>query len=392
MKKAPVIRRFVSFKEDIAIVYRFQLEHRENADATVLVTNQMLQNYGITAEQLMADAAVSAPQRNPVSLRSLAEVLSEMSGGMILPEDVGAPPLMVATVPGTVNGAGVMGYPDFFKDAAEQIGGSYFILPSFVHEILLLADDGSMSAQELSVMVSAVNSQEVMPEEQLGSEAYHYDAQAQVFEKASAYEERIMEEREMIADAMPGVIHEGSAVYTAESVHETISVLMMEPGKYPREIEIGTELEDLQAAARALISGYHKFEERRKQRAAARSARKSQKPTGKQTVKQLIGQNQGVSSIDIAKTDLKGFEKYARTYGVDYAITKDKSSDVPKYLCSFKARDADAMTAAFNAYSAEVLKRQKAPSVLKQLAKLKAYVKALPVKTRTKEKERDLNR
>ena len=115
-------------------------------------------------------------------------------------------------------------------------------------------------------------------------------------------------------------------------------------------------------------------------------------PHGKQTVKQLIGQNQGVSSIDIAKTDLKGFEKYARTYGVDYAITKDKSSDVPKYLCSFKARDADAMTAAFNAYSAEVLKRQKAPSVLKQLAKLKAYVKALPVKTRTKEKERDLNR
>ena len=63
--------------------------------------------------------------------------------------------------------------------------------------------------------------------------------------------------------------------------------------------------------ARALISGYHKFEERRKQRAAARSSRKSQKPTGKQTVKDLIGQNQGVSSIDISKTDLKGFEGVA---------------------------------------------------------------------------------
>ena len=247
--------------EDIAIVYRFQLEHRENADATVLVTNQMLQNYGITAEQLMADAAVSAPQRNPVSLRSLAEVLSEMSGGMIPPEDVGAPPLLVATVPGAVNGAGVMGYPDFFKDAAERIGGSYFILPSSVHEILLLADDGSMSAQELSAMVSAVNSQEVMPEEQLGSEAYHYDAQAQVFEKASAYEERIMEDREMIADAMPGVIHEGSVAYTAETVPETISVLMVEPGKYPREIEIGTELEDLQAAVDGNIEVVYPFDD-----------------------------------------------------------------------------------------------------------------------------------
>ena len=144
--------------------------------------------------------------------------------------------------------------------------------------------------------------------------------------------------------------------------------------------------------ARALISGYHKFEERRKQHAAAKAAKKNQRPTGKQTVQELIGQNQGVTSIDIAKTDLRGFEKYARNFGVDYAITKDKSGDVPKYLCFFKARDADAMTAAFNAYSAEVLKKQKAPSVLKQLAKLKAYVQALPGRDRIKEKERDLSR
>ena len=46
----------------------------------------------------------------------------------------------------------------------------------------------------------------------------------------------------------------------------------------------------------------------------------SEIPSGKQSVKDLIGQNQGVSSIDIAKTDLRGFEGVARKYGVDYAI------------------------------------------------------------------------
>ena len=61
--------------------------------------------------------------------------------------------------------------------------------------------------------------------------------------------------------------------------------------------------------ARALISGYRKFEEHRKQHAAAKAAKKSQRPTGKQTVQELIGQNQGVTSIDISKTDLRGFEK-----------------------------------------------------------------------------------
>ena len=247
--------------DDIAIVYRFQLEHRESADATVLVTNQMLQNYGITAEQLMADAAISAPQRNPLSLRSLGEVLAEMSGGMFEPEEMGAPPLLVATVPGAVNGAGVMGYPDFFQEAAEKIGGNFFVLPSSVHEILLLPDDGSMSARELSAMVSAVNSQEVMPEEQLGSEAYHYDAQAQIFEKASAYEERMLEDREMIADAMPGTVHEGAAAYEAEPVPETMTVLMVEPNKYPREMEIGTDLKDLQEAVGGNIEVVYPFDD-----------------------------------------------------------------------------------------------------------------------------------
>ncbi len=148
--------------------------------------------------------------------------------------------------------------------------------------------------------------------------------------------------------------------------------------------------------ARAIISGFRKFEEIHKklnaEHKAKKEARKKEKPVGKQTVKQLIGQNQGVTSIDIAKTDLKGFEKYARMYGVDYAITKDKSGIVPKYMCFFKARDADAMTAAFNSYSAEALRKEKRPSVRKQLAKFRGYVKTLPVKARSKDKERALDR
>ena len=116
------------------------------------------------------------------------------------------------------------------------------------------------------------------------------------------------------------------------------------------------------------------------------------KPMGKQTIQELIGQNQGVTNIDIAQTDLKGFEKYARKYGVDYAITKDKSVLPPKYLVFFKARDTDAMTAAFNAYSAEILTRNKRPSVLKMLHKLMDAVRDIPAKVATREKQREQSR
>lgn len=119
------------------------------------------------------------------------------------------------------------------------------------------------------------------------------------------------------------------------------------------------------------------------------AALKNKKPDGRQTIQQLIGQNQGVTNIDISQTDLKGFEKYARKYGVDYAITKDKSVFPPKYLVFFKARDADAMTAAFNAYSAEVLAKSKRPSALNRLHELIDAVKSIPTKVTSRDKQRE---
>ena len=127
-------------------------------------------------------------------------------------------------------------------------------------------------------------------------------------------------------------------------------------------------------------------------RKSREAAMKKEKPDGRQTIQQLIGQNQGVTNIDISQTDLKGFEKYARKYGVDYAITKDKSVIPPKYLVFFKARDADAMTAAFNAYSAEVLAKSKRPSTLNRLHKLIDAVKSIPTKVTSRDKQREQSR
>lgn len=127
-------------------------------------------------------------------------------------------------------------------------------------------------------------------------------------------------------------------------------------------------------------------------RKSREAALKNEKPDGRQTIQQLIGQNQGVTNIDISQTDLKGFEKYARKYGVDYAITKDKSVFPPKYLVFFKARDTDAMTAAFNAYSAEVLAKSKRPSTLSKLHKLIDAVKSIPTKVTSRDKQREQSR
>ena len=112
-------------------------------------------------------------------------------------------------------------------------------------------------------------------------------------------------------------------------------------------------------------------------------------PHGKQTVKQLIGQDQGVSNIELTDPSIRQFDRIARKYGVDYAIKRDRSSDPPKFLVFFKSRDADALTSAFNEYVGKKVKKASRPSVLQRLAHFKELVKNTVV---SREKRRELER
>lgn len=143
-------------------------------------------------------------------------------------------------------------------------------------------------------------------------------------------------------------------------------------------------------SARAVLSAFRKYMQRRHDVKIKKTAREKERPIGEQTIDQLLGQNQGATNIEIEKTDLQGFKRFLNKYGIDYAITKDPSQTPLRYLVFFKARDGDAMTAAFKEYSASLLQKQKKPSVLKQLNKLKQLVASMPAKVRQKKQERDL--
>lgn len=115
---------------------------------------------------------------------------------------------------------------------------------------------------------------------------------------------------------------------------------------------------------------------------------------GRQSVKSLVKQGAGVSNIEITDSNIKSFERTARKYGVDFALKKDKTVSPPKWLVFFKARDADALTAAFKEYSAKTLKksaRKSRPSVLNLIKKMKILSQSLyadKVKNKNKERER----
>ena len=111
---------------------------------------------------------------------------------------------------------------------------------------------------------------------------------------------------------------------------------------------------------------------------------------GKQSMKRLVRQNRGVTNVEIQKTGIKDFDRYAKRYHIDYSIQKDLSCTPPRYLVYFKAQDTDALSAAFKEYSASVLDKTKRPSVLAKLHDLAQSVANLPDKVRHKQEERGL--
>ena len=235
--------------EDMSLVYRMQIDQNENGTSSVLITNAMLENYGVTVDQLHQDAMDAAVINNPATFRSMQEVLSDLMGmpaEMMLPMD--GPQMYVASVENSLNGAGVIAYPDFMNQVAEQVGGDFFVLPSSVHEVLVVPDDGSIDRHDLESMVREVNASEVLPKDQLSDNVYHYDSQDQVFELAGKYEERM-------------AVKEAAQEYGTQEKADTMTVLLVEPNKYPEVKEIGTDLESLQQAVGGNIEVTYPFED-----------------------------------------------------------------------------------------------------------------------------------
>lgn len=124
---------------------------------------------------------------------------------------------------------------------------------------------------------------------------------------------------------------------------------------------------------RVLRSAIVKLMEHNRQKAQGKGG--DVRYTGEQTLRQLVGQNQGVSNVELDDADIRDFKKILRQYGVDYAVKKVDGQN--KYFVFFKARDADAINAALTDYASQKVQKAQRPSLLKRLQQIAAQLPAL---------------
>ena len=187
--------------DGLAISYHIAFEGLHGVEASTPVTYKMMEMFGVTEEQLHADALESTQRLYPVQYTSMAEVMNKMMGidadmdPDMMPATEG-PQLMVLTNMQGIHGAATLFYPGQLEAIAQQMGSDFFVLPSSVHETLILPDDGTAEPDSLQFMVREINQSTVAPEDRLSDFVYHYDSKDHVLEKAETFALRMAQKEQ----------------------------------------------------------------------------------------------------------------------------------------------------------------------------------------------------
>lgn len=168
--------------EDLAIVYCF-IEEKGLRPVIKMLQKDVLDVLCVSEDQLKKDAVRNSVGKHKMQICSI--------GFAVAATNLDDIPMYVALTSDGKFGAKVMAYPGFFEYAAATVGCSYYILPSSIHELILLKDNTILSLEEIKDIVIEVNSTEVSDRDFLSDEVYHYDVNTKKFENASAYYNRV---------------------------------------------------------------------------------------------------------------------------------------------------------------------------------------------------------
>lgn len=176
---------------DIAIVYVLNAANRDFDEIMNAVSVSVLNTVSI--KQIENDALLNSMTRNPAVIKSMDSEIESIIG-ISIPKDEATSEMYIASVPSKKFGACVLAYPGFFEQAAATVGGSYYVIPSSVHELILVKDSGNLSDDDINKFkrdIKLVNKTILARDEILSDNLYHYDAEFHKFEIADDYLRRI---------------------------------------------------------------------------------------------------------------------------------------------------------------------------------------------------------
>lgn len=172
---------------DLSLYYKIVFQDQGNdMQASMNITNGHMKQWGVTEQELYHQAVTNMECRETNTLTPMGDVLASMFTGkgeernLLTEGSVECAKLpqegfYVLTNERRIYGAALLAVPGVMEKVDQLFPEGYYILPSSLHEVLIIEKDKNLSAKELGEMVREVNRAEVSPQERLSDCVYEYD-------------------------------------------------------------------------------------------------------------------------------------------------------------------------------------------------------------------------
>ena len=162
---------------DLAITVYCKVKNKLVGNGSILIKNSHLSLWNVDAKKVLEDALENSKNREKMKVRHIFEMLRSIGPCCVksIPlceEDLS---MYVVTTNDGYYGALYMALPSRLKEMSEIIGGNFYIIPSSVHELIIISSECG-DFDSLSTMIREVNETAVGREEVLADHPYYYNA------------------------------------------------------------------------------------------------------------------------------------------------------------------------------------------------------------------------
>lgn len=174
---------------DLAVCFYYVYKNDELGEGTILIRNAHADMWGISVETLMECAGKNTPKLFPWESVTMENVLTECGKGENknagtdeekdgLREEINEffeeMPMYVVSNNKRMQGAACILYDGVLEELAEKFGSDFYILPSSVHEVIIMPAGNEDDISDLKDMIHTINETQVDPEDVLSDSLYYY--------------------------------------------------------------------------------------------------------------------------------------------------------------------------------------------------------------------------
>ena len=159
---------------DLSIVFEYLVPQQISDSASILIHNKYMKAWNIDTEELYKTASINTPLLRSYAMKSMNEVIKDITGTAVF-EGQFEIPMYVLSNMGGIQGAACILYPNLLRDFARASQSDLFIIPSSVHECLILPDADPADGRQIKEMIREINKTEINAEEVLSDNLYIYE-------------------------------------------------------------------------------------------------------------------------------------------------------------------------------------------------------------------------